>query len=62
MLDRFEVVLAIAEALREEFGVGIDAHPGGERIEAGSVNRASGRLPGRSSPLSPRKGTTRRPS
>ncbi len=40
MLDRFEVVLAIAEALREEFGVGIDAHPGGERIEAGSVNRA----------------------
>ena len=33
-------MLAIAQALREEFGVGIDAHPGGEAIEAGSVNRA----------------------
>lgn len=44
MTDRFDdglrTVLAIAEALREEFGVGIDAHPGGERTEVGSVNRA----------------------
>ncbi len=44
MSDRFDeglgLVLAIAEALREEFGVSIDAHPGGEGIEAGSVNRA----------------------
>jgi hypothetical protein len=34
------IVLALAQALREEFGVGIDAHPGGEGNEAGSVNRA----------------------
>ena len=34
------MVLVIAEALRDEFGVGIDAHPGGEGNEAGSVNRA----------------------
>jgi hypothetical protein len=34
------MVLAIAEAHREEFGVSIDAHPGGVGIEAGSVNRA----------------------
>lgn len=34
------VVLALAQALRDEFGVGIDAHSGGEEIEAGSVNRA----------------------
>jgi hypothetical protein len=44
MADRFDVVLgmvlALAEALREEFGVAIDAHPGGEGIEAGSINRA----------------------
>ncbi len=44
MTDRFDeglrTVLAIAEALREEFGVAIDAHPGGEGNEAGSVNRA----------------------
>jgi hypothetical protein len=33
-------VLATAEPLRDEFGVGIDAHPGGEGTEAGSVNRA----------------------
>lgn len=38
--DGLRSVLAIAEALREEFGVGIDAHPGGEGTEAGSVNRA----------------------
>ena len=38
--DALGVVLAIAQALREEFGVGIDAHPGGEGTEAGSVNRA----------------------
>ncbi len=38
--DGLKTVLAIAQALREEFGVAIDAHPGGEGIEAGSVNRA----------------------
>jgi hypothetical protein len=36
----FQVVLAVAEALREEFGITIDAHPGGEGTEAGVVNRA----------------------
>ncbi len=44
MSERFDdvlrAVLVIAEALREEFGVSIDAHPGGEGTEAGSVNRA----------------------
>jgi hypothetical protein len=44
MADRFDeglgLVLAIAEALREEFGVSIDSHPGGDGNEAGSVNRA----------------------
>jgi hypothetical protein len=35
----FQMVLAVAEALREEFGVYIDAHPGGEGNEAGVVNR-----------------------
>jgi hypothetical protein len=34
------VVLEIARALQTEFGVGIDAHPGGEGNEAGAVNRA----------------------
>lgn len=36
----FELVSAVAVALRAEFGVGIDAHPGGEGTEAGAVNRA----------------------
>lgn len=36
----FRLVLGIAGALRAEFGVGIDAHPGGVGNEAGSVNRA----------------------
>jgi len=36
----FRLILEIAEALREEFGVSIDAHPGGEGNEAGVVNRA----------------------
>lgn len=36
----FRLILGIAGALREEFGVGIDAHPGGRRTEAGVVNRA----------------------
>src|SRR5690349_6276684 len=36
----FQMIMGIAEALREEFGVGIDAHPGGGDIEAGVVNRA----------------------
>ena len=35
----FRAIEAIAEALREEFGVGIDAHPGGPASEAGQVNR-----------------------
>lgn len=34
------LILGIAEALRAEFGVGIDAHPGGPGNEAGVVNRA----------------------
>jgi hypothetical protein len=38
--DRLRSVLMIAEALREDFGVSIDAHPGGDGIEAGVVNRA----------------------
>jgi hypothetical protein len=37
---QFQMILGIAEALRGEFGVGIDAHPGGEGSEAGAVNRA----------------------
>jgi len=36
----FRLLLGIAGAFREEFGVGIDAHPGGEGNEAGVVNRA----------------------
>ena len=39
MSERFDEelrsVLQIAEALREEFGVSIDAHPGGDGTEAG---------------------------
>jgi hypothetical protein len=38
--DEFEVILGIAEALREEFGDGIDAHPGGAGSEPGQINRA----------------------
>jgi hypothetical protein len=34
------LILGIAEALREEFGESIDAHPGGVGSEAGTVNRA----------------------
>src|SRR4051794_13171730 len=36
----FGLVRGIAEALREEFGADIDAHPGGPGTEAGQVNRA----------------------
>ena len=36
----FQMVLAVAVALRAEFGVTIDAHPGGEDADAGVVNRA----------------------
>ena len=47
----FQPILGIAEALRTEFGIGIDAHPGGEGSEAGVVNRAfraaAGSFPGR---------------
>ena len=32
------LILGIAEALRAEFGVGIDAHPGGRGNKAGAVN------------------------
>jgi hypothetical protein len=38
--DKLRSVLVIAEALRDEFGVSIDAQPGGDGIEAGAVNRA----------------------
>jgi hypothetical protein len=38
--DEFRLVLALARALRQEFGVEIDAHPGGAGNEAGVVNRA----------------------
>jgi hypothetical protein len=38
--DELRFVLAVAAALRNEFGVEIDAHPGGEGTEAGTVNRA----------------------
>ena len=33
-------VLLLAQTLRGEFGVGIDAHPGGAGAEAGAINRA----------------------
>ena len=38
--DKMRAVLLIAQALRDEFGEEIDAHPGGDQIEAGAVNRA----------------------
>lgn len=38
--DEFEVMVRMAEVLRREFGVGIDAHPGGPGSEAGTINRA----------------------
>ena len=34
------LILEIAQALRDEFGSSIDAHPGGKGSEAGVVNRA----------------------
>jgi hypothetical protein len=34
------MVQEIAGAMRAEFGVSIDAHPGGVGVEAGAVNRA----------------------
>ena len=36
----FRMIWRIAEALRAKFGVGIDAHPGGEGNKAGVVKRA----------------------
>ncbi|OJW08030.1 MAG: hypothetical protein BGO49_20795 [Planctomycetales bacterium 71-10] len=33
-------VLLLAQTLRREFGVDIDAHPGGAGAEAGAINRA----------------------
>jgi hypothetical protein len=38
--EELRLVLGIAQALRDEFGVEIDAHPGGVGVEAGVVNRA----------------------
>jgi hypothetical protein len=38
--EALRLILALAEALRAEFGVGVDAHPGGEGVDAGVVNRA----------------------
>jgi hypothetical protein len=38
--EKLRLVLEVAVALRDEFGVGIDAHPGGDQNEAGTVNRA----------------------
>jgi hypothetical protein len=38
--EALRLIQALAEALRAEFGVGVDAHPGGEGNEAGVVNRA----------------------
>jgi hypothetical protein len=38
--EKLRSVMVIAGALREEFSVGIDAHPGGEGTEPGDVNRA----------------------
>jgi len=38
--SEFHMILAVAGALRAEFGVIIDAHPGGADAEAGEVNRA----------------------
>lgn len=38
--DEYRVVLGVAEALRGEFGDGIDAHPGGTGTKAGVVNLA----------------------
>ena len=34
------LILEIAQSVRDEFGVTIDAHPGGKGSEAGVVNRA----------------------
>jgi hypothetical protein len=39
-LPEFSMVQEIAGAMRAEFGVAIDAHPGGVGVEAGAVNRA----------------------
>lgn len=39
-LPEFRMILEIAGAMRSEFGVAIDAHPGGVGSEAGVVNRA----------------------
>src|SRR3954470_4666758 len=38
--DALGVMLTLDLALRREFGVAIDAHPGGVGAEAGAVNRA----------------------
>src|SRR4051812_12178890 len=36
----YNTILALAKALRSEFGNAIDAHPGGIGTEAGAINRA----------------------
>lgn len=38
--EALNLILTLAEALRAEFGVSVDAHPGGEDNKAGVVNRA----------------------
>ncbi len=40
MTAELDLVIGIARALREEFGVTIDAQPGGAGNQAGAINRA----------------------
>jgi hypothetical protein len=40
ILKEIRTTEEIARSLREEFGVGIDAHPGSASNEAGQINRA----------------------
>jgi hypothetical protein len=39
-LSALSTIQMIAETMRAEFGVSIDAHPGGVGVEAGTMNRA----------------------
>ena len=36
----FRTIQSLAQTLRQEFGVSINAHPGGVGTEAGAINRA----------------------
>ncbi len=38
--DEFHKIVEVAVALRDEFGVEIDSHPGGKGSETGTINRA----------------------